>query len=89
MVVAGATLAAYVSDAGLGIDQLFFRDAAREAGDPAPGRVSVPTTVALTLLGLVAFARSRGFREGALLRAMTLVPAGVALAVLFSYFYGV
>ena len=89
VIVALATLVEHVTGAGLGIDQLFFRDQTPAPGDPAPGRASVPTAAALALLGLVALARSRGAREGIVMRAMTLVPAGVALAVLFSYFYGV
>lgn len=89
VIFGGATVAEHVMGVDLGIDGLFFREPAPAAGDLAPGRMSVPAALAFMLLGLVVFARARGARESTLLRAITVIPATIAVATLFSYLFGV
>ncbi|MCC6614150.1 MAG: PAS domain S-box protein [Anaerolineae bacterium] len=86
VLIAGLTLAEYVLDWNLGIDELVVRDAATlAAGGADPGRMSLMTALSFLVLGTSMLLKKRPL----LAQGLTILGFVVALLALVGYLYGV
>jgi len=91
LVVAGMTLAEYVFDLDLDIDQLLFRESPQEAGISFPGRMAPASALNFVLLSLALFLLDVPANPRRHWPAQDLVLACLAITLLafVAYFYGV
>ena len=83
------TVAEYVVDADLGIDQLFFAAGSGGLHSPTPGRMAVVTAVGFTLIGIALLTVGNRPRRGLRLSQPFALAAGaLALSALIGHVYG-
>jgi diguanylate cyclase (GGDEF)-like protein/PAS domain S-box-containing protein len=83
-----ATLAEYAFGVNLGIDELFFRDAAGSVGTSSPGRLAPTTATAFVAIGLALLLLDWKTRRGRrLAQLLSLWPGLIAMMAICSYAY--
>jgi PAS domain S-box-containing protein len=88
VIIAGLTLAEYIFQVSLGIDQLLFRDTRSPSLSAYPGRMAIGTAICLVFLGLAVM--FLGLKKAQVLqRSLVVVCFALSVVALCGYVYGV